>query len=160
MTIFMLKNKFGFQLINLAIILLTLASCATTRNSIAIEEGWELIGESKVNFGRDRDVIDIVNANRYTAVRYKVMYKDVRIQDMKVVFPNGDKLTPIVNANLVAGQYSKDIELGAEGKQVRSIEFNYRSKGSIFRGRAKVLVLGKRFVQAYYPVPVPMQQQQ
>lgn len=160
MTFFTHKKRFGLQLFSLAIILLSFVSCNTTRNSIAIEEGWELIGESKVNFGRDRDVIDIVNANRYTAVRYKVMYKDVRIQDMKVVFPNGDKLTPIVNANLVEGQYSKDIELGADGKQIRSIEFSYRSKGSIFRGRAKVLVFGRRFVQAYYPVPVPMQQQQ
>ena len=160
MTIFMHKKRYILQLLTLSFILLGFVSCNTTRNSIAIEEGWELIGESKANFGRDRDVIDIVNTKLYTAVRYKVMNKDIRIQDMKIVFPNGDKLTPIVNADLVEGQYSKDIELGAEGRQIRSIEFSYRSKGSIFKGRAKVLVLGKRYVQLYYPTPVPMQQQQ
>jgi len=155
----MRKKMFGFKLLTIGLILTALLACNSTRNSIAIEEGWELIGESKANFVGDHDVIDVVNANRYTAVRYKVLNKDIRIKDMKVVYPSGDKLTPIINANLVEGQYSKDIELGADGKQIRSIEFSYRSKGSIFKGRAKVWVFGKRFVQAYYPVPVPIQQQ-
>ena len=158
MILFVIKKNMGVKLLALSLLLVGLVSCNSSRNSIAIEEGWELIGESKANFVRDRDVIDVVNANRYTTVRYKVLNKDLRIKDMKVVFPSGDKLTPVINANLVEGQYSKDIALGADGKQIRSIEFSYRSRGSIFKGRATVLVFGKRYVQAYYPVPVPTQQ--
>jgi hypothetical protein len=87
----------GEKLLALSLLLVGLVSCSSTRKSIAIEEGWELIGESKANFVRDRDVIDVVNANCYTTVRYKVLNKDVRIQDMKVEFPSSDKLTPVIN---------------------------------------------------------------
>jgi hypothetical protein len=60
-------------------------------------------------------------------------------------------------ANIVESQHSKDIELGAGGKQIRSIEFSYHSRGSIFKERATILVFGKRYVQAYYPLLAPTQ---
>lgn len=121
-------------------------SCSSTRRSIAIEEGWELIGESKVNFVRDRDQVDVVSANRFTAIRFKVENRDIRLNGLNVVYQNGDKLAPVIDDVIVADQYSRDIELGPEGKMIRSIDFKYRTTGNVLKGRGNVLVFGKRYV--------------
>jgi len=81
----------------------------------------------------------------YTAIRFKVENKDIHLKDLEVVYQNGDRLTPTIDDDIAAEQYSRVIELGPEGKMIRSVEFNYRSKGSILKSRAKILVFGKRY---------------
>jgi hypothetical protein len=121
-------------------------SCGSSRRSIAIEEGWELLGESKVDFIRDKDQVDVISSNRYTALRFKVEKRDIRLNDLNVVYQNGDKLSPVIDDVIVADQYSRDIELGPEGKSIRSVDFKYRTTGSMLKGRGNVLLFGKRYV--------------
>ena len=137
-----------FALLTCALIF-TSFSCSNSRRSITIEEGWDLLGEEKVNFVRDRDEITVYNTERYTAIRFKVEKKDVRINELKVVFQNGDKLDPVMDEVVQKDQYSKIVELSKLGTPVRSIQFKYRSTGSILKGRANVLVFGKRYVAPY-----------
>ena len=139
-------------------VLAVVLSCSSTRNTIAIEQGWELIGETKVNFVRDRDQIRVMSNNRYTSIRFRVEKKDIILKNLNIVYQNGDKLAPLIDEQLTAEQNSRDIELGADGKYISSIEFSFRSKGSLLKGQARILVFGKRFEQPYYPVPVPVKQ--
>ena len=133
------------------ILLLILAiSCSSTRRSISIEEGWDLLGEQKVNFVRDRDGIKVFSNTAYTAIRFKVENREVRINELNVVYQNGDKLNPAIDDVVAADQYSKIIELTPEGKIIRSVDFSYRTTGNVLRGRANVLVFGKRYVQPAY----------
>ncbi|MEJ7627122.1 MAG: hypothetical protein WKF35_09675 [Ferruginibacter sp.] len=122
-------------------------SCGSARRTLAIEEGWELLGELTVDFARDSDKLDINSTTRYSALRFKVENREVKIRDLKIVFANLDKLEPSIDEVIPADQYSKIIELGPEGKDVRSIEFKYRTTGNLLKGRAKVLVFGKRYNQ-------------
>ena len=133
------------------ILLLILAiSCSSTRRSISIEEGWDLLGEQKVNFVRDRDGIKVFSNTAYTAIRFKVENREVRINELNVVYQNGDKLNPAIDDVVAADQLSKIIELTPEGKIIRSVDFSYRTTGNVLRGRANVLVFGKRYVQPAY----------
>ncbi len=141
------------RLITLFILSITFAgllSCGSSRRSIAIEEGWELLGESKVDFIRDKDQVDVISSNRYTALRFKVEKRDIRLNDLHVVYQNGDKLSPVIDDVIVADQYSRDIELGPEGKSIRSVDFKYRTTGNILKGRGNVLLFGKRYVAPVY----------
>ena len=124
-------------------------SCSSSRKTISIEEGWDLLGENKVNFVKDKDEVIVYNTERYTALRFKVENKDVRINELKVVFQNGDKLDPVMDDVVQKDQFSKVIELSKLGTSIRSINFRYRSTGSILKGRANVLVFGKRYVAPY-----------
>lgn len=151
------EKKIRNSLLLLALIGIV-TSCSSSRNTIAIEQGWELIGETKVNFVRDRDEIKVMSNNRYTAIRFRVEKKDIILKDLNVVYQNGDKLAPLIDEQLAADQNSRDIELSADGKYISSIAFSFRSKGSLLKARAKILVFGKRFEQPYYPVPVPVKQ--
>jgi len=129
--------------------LLILNACSSSRRALPVEEGWDLLGEQKVNFVRDRDAITVYNTNRYTAIRFKVEKKDIILNDLKIVYENGDKLTPTIGDKIMADQFSRIIDLGPEGKLIRSVEFKFRSTGNVLKGRANVLIFGKRYTQPY-----------
>jgi hypothetical protein len=142
-----MKKYLIAQIYFLAILLCSSVACTTTR-SIAIEEGWELLGEQKVNFIRDKDEIIVSSRNEFTALRFKVEHKDTRINYLKVYFRSGDILQPAIDDIINANQNSRVIELAREGRPIDKIEFKYHTVGSNpFKGRANVLVFGKK----YYP---------
>ena len=125
------------------------ASCGGSRRTVGIEEGWELLGEEKVNFVRDKDEIDVRSRNQFTAIRFKVEDRDIRLHDLEITYQNGDKLTPAVDIEIPAGQSSRIIELAADGKYIDKISFSYRTTGNLLKGRAKVLILGQRYNPGY-----------
>lgn len=130
-------------------IIVLLQSCGSSRRTVGIEDGWELISEQKVNFVRDRDAIEVRSRNMFTAIRFKVEDRDVRISELKITYQNGDKLEPSIDENISAGQSSRIIDLALEGRYIDKIEFSYRTTGNILKGRANVLVLGKRYNPGY-----------
>jgi hypothetical protein len=112
---------------------------------VGLEEGWEVLGESKVNFIRDKDVIPVQSRSSFTAIRFRVEDRDIRISELKVQFDNGDKLEPAIDEEVKAGDNSRIIDLAREGRIINNIEFSYRTTGSILQGRAKVLIIGRRY---------------
>ena len=125
--------------------LLIISSCGPSRRSIAIEEGWDLLGERKVDFVIDKDIIDVHSSYRYTTLRFKVEAHDIKLNDLKIYYQNGDKLEPALDDIIPADQYSREIELSRDGKFVTKIEFKYHTTGNILKGRANLLVFGKRY---------------
>src|SRR5579875_1114923 len=115
----------------LSLSLLVLPSCSSSRRSIGVEAGWDLLGERKVNFVRDKDEITVNSRYTYTTIRFRVENKDISISELKVYFNNGDKLEPAVNEVIRANESSRFIELGQQGRFINRIEFKYRSTGSI-----------------------------
>ena len=145
-----LFDKNFSRILLVVITVVSLVACSTARRTLAIEEGWELLGESKANFVRDKDQVNVLSAERFTAIRFKVEDKDIHLSNINVVYQSGDKLSPVMDEDIVAGQLSRVVELGTEGKSIRSVDFSYRSKGNILKGRAKILVFGKRYVAPTY----------
>ena len=124
---------------------LALLACGSSRRIVGLEEGWELLGEQKVAFVNDKDVIEVRSPNQFTAIRFLVEDKDVRLKDLKIQFENGDKIEPALDDVIKAGEQSRVIELAADGRRISSIEFKYRSMGSLLEGRANVVITGKRY---------------
>lgn len=143
-----MKNSLAYRLlilIPLICLFLILSSCGSSRRTLTIEEGWELIGETKVNFVRDRDEIAVTSAQQFTALRFKVEGREIKLNELTVYFSNGDKLEPSVDEVIPADQFSRDIELSRDGRYLQKIAFRYRTTGNILKGRADVLVFGKRY---------------
>lgn len=126
------------------LLLATLSSCFSSSRTIAVEEGWEIIGETKVNFVRDNDELDVKSYNRFTAIRFRVEDREIRMNELEIVFDNGDVLKPQLDETIPADRYSRDIEVNQEGRVIDRIRFRYRTTGNVLRGRAKVLVFGRK----------------
>jgi hypothetical protein len=126
-------------------LILIMVSCGPTRRSIAIEEGWDLLGEVKADFVRDKDAIEVHSSNKFTDIRFKVEKHEIRLNNLTVYYQNGDKLSPALDDIIPADQYSRDIQLAPDGKYINKIEFKFRTTGNVLKGRANVLVFGKRY---------------
>ena len=126
-------------------LLLFLVSCGPSRRSIAIEEGWDLLGELKPDFIRDKDVIEVHSSNKFTDIRFKVEKHEVRLNNLTVFFQNGDRLSPSLDEVIAPDQYSRNIEIATDGKFINKIEFQGRTTGNVLKGRANVIVFGKRY---------------
>lgn len=122
-----------------------IASCGSSRRSIGIEEGWELLSERKVNFVRDKDEVLVESRNLFTAIQFRVEDRSIRLNDLKIYFENGDKLEPSIDEVIPANATSRIIELARDGRRIDKIEFKYRTTGSLIKGRANVLLLGKKY---------------
>jgi hypothetical protein len=138
-----LKFFFIFSLVFITI------SCGSSTRTIAVEEGWELLGESKANFVRETDVINVNSRSQFTDLRFKVEKRDIKLTELKITFESGDKLEPAIDEIIPAGRESKLIELAKDGRTITRIEFRYRTTGSIVKGQAKILVFGKRYHSGY-----------
>jgi|SRR5215204_4561614 len=126
-------------------VLLLSASCGSSRRTIAIEEGWELLDDRKVDFVRDKDVIEVKSQSQLVGIRFTVEDRDIHINELKVYFDNGDKLEPAIDEVVAAGENSRFIEFASQGRYVNKIEFKYRTTGSILKGRAHVLTFGRKY---------------
>jgi hypothetical protein len=138
-----MKKIIGLAL--LSSFVLIAVSCGSSRRTLVVEEGWEMLGQAKVNFVRDKDVVDVTSENKYTAIKFRVEDREIRLNDLKVYFTNGDKLEPSMDDVIGEDQYSRDIEVGKEGRMIDKVEFTFRTTGNILKGRANIIVLGKKY---------------
>ena len=104
---------------------------------------WVLIGERKVNFLIDRDVIQVKGNDNYSQLKIKVKDGPVQIKDMDVHFENGDKFDVSLKQKMAQGTESRVIDLPGGSRNVKKIEFWYETRG-FRKGRSTVEVWGKR----------------
>lgn len=104
---------------------------------------WNLIGEKKVSFLVDRDVIQVIGNNNYSQIKLKVKDGPVHILDMDVYFENGDKFDVAIKQKFANGGESRVIDLPGGGRNIKKIEFWYETRG-FAKGRGRVQVWGKR----------------
>ena len=104
---------------------------------------WNLIGEKKVSFIVDRDVIHVTGNDNYRQLKLKVKDGPVHILDMDVHFENGDKFDVSIRQRISQGGESRVIDLPGGSRNIKKIEFWYETKGLI-KGKGRVQVWGKR----------------
>ena len=103
---------------------------------------WEQLGCRKVGFLVDRDVVPVGRlAGRYEAVRLSVANNAIFLNDVKVVYANGQMDDYPVRTQVPAGGLTRAIDLKGERRAIKQIELTYRSRPS-FKGRATVCVMG------------------
>ncbi len=96
-------------------------------------ENWELLGEERVGFGVDRDVItlphneDHYRNKMYRRLRFVAEGGDIRLRALKLVYINGHVEDLPVGRTLTPGQ-NLDVDLRGERSFLRQIEMVYQSR--------------------------------
>ena len=142
-----LRKIVSFSLIFAAVIIFS--SCGSSSKTIAVEDGWELLGDTKAGYIRETDVINVTSRNQFTAIKFRVEGQQLKLNSLGVYFDNGDKLSPAVSDIITPGTESRIIELGAQGRYISKIELKYRSDGKFLSTKAKVYVFGRRYRTGY-----------
>ena len=125
----------------LAITLFSLSSFDSTRDSAG---AWKLIGDKKVSFGVDHDVINVGEiGDKFRVLRLKVTDGPIRIYDMKVHFDNGTVQDVSLRMSIPENGESRLINLHGGLRQLKKIEFWYETAG-FQDGKSRVAVWGRR----------------
>jgi hypothetical protein len=122
--------------------ILVAGSCASTRSSDKRE--WVLLGREKVGFINESDAITVNKKTAYTAIRFLVEDRPIRLHDLKIYFDNGTAFDASVDSDIQPGEYSRVIDLPGNKRKIDKIEFRYRTTGNILKGRATIKLYGMR----------------
>lgn len=105
---------------------------------------WELLGQQKVGFGVDRDVVRVgARDGAFTSIQLRVRGNDIEVLDVKVRYGNNEIDDIPVRSLIRAGGSSGVLDLRGRNRIIESVQLIYRSRPS-FRGQATVEVWGRR----------------
>ena len=105
---------------------------------------WERLGCVEVGRRTDRDVIEVGRREgRFRAIRLEVSGNDVDVQDLKVVYANGQPDDIRVRSELREGTQTRPLDLKGRDRAIARIEIvsrrDFKGRG---RGRARICVAG------------------
>jgi Protein of unknown function (DUF2541) len=115
----------------------------TTAAAGAASAGGDvLFGAQYVGFGVDRDVIRVGNEiGKFDKIRLRVLDNDIHINEIKVVYANGETDALAVNADIPKNSRTNWIDLKGD-RFIKEIQMVYKSKPS-FKGQARIEVFGQ-----------------
>jgi Protein of unknown function (DUF2541) len=104
--------------------------------------GDVLFGSQTVGFGVDRDVIRVgAEVGKFDKIRLRVLDNDIYLNEMKVVYGNGESETLAVAADVKQNTRTKWFNLKGD-RFIKEIQLVYRARPG-FRGQAHVEVFGE-----------------
>jgi hypothetical protein len=113
--------------------------------------GDVLFGVQYVGFNIDRDVIKIGRElGKFSRIRLRVLDNDLFLNEMRVVYTNGEPDVLAVSANVPANSRTRWFDLKDE-RFIKEIQLVYKSRPG-FRGQARVEVYGE-FADGWYSEP-------
>lgn len=126
----------------------SLGACAgggdVVRVGSEIEPGVVYLGHRQVDFGVDRDVIQVAPyEGRFSALRVRVADAPVELYGIRVHFKNGETWSPETRLFFGRGEITRRIDLPGDDRAVRAVEFLYKSTRPR-AGKARVQVFGIR----------------
>ena len=123
------------------------AAAPTTEPAPAQPAGWTFLGERKVDFRAERDVIPVTaSEGTFRRIRIEVKGRAVKIHDMKVTFGNGETVDVPVRFGFKPGSESRAIDLPGKARVIRKVALIYdtvnpgRARGQ--GGKAHVRLFG------------------
>ncbi len=120
--------------------------CISTsfKASTGASDNWVFLGDKKVGFGVDHDVIVFSNwKDDVRQVKLKVTDGPLRMYKMKIYFDNGNFQDVELRNRFTQGSESRIIDLDGGLRHLSKIEFWYETKG-FRKGRSRVAVWGKK----------------
>jgi hypothetical protein len=91
------------------------------------KKGWHKIGETSVDFKRDRDAVDILGANRFAAIRFRVDDAPIDLIGAEVYYESGDKQDLKMSASIKPPGETDVINLNGGERSVKKIVFIYKT---------------------------------
>ncbi len=105
-------------------------------------DNWVELGCERAGYLGERDVIQVGrNKGQFRALRVSATSNSVAINDMKVIFANGDYERLMVQQDIREGTTSQPMDLPGERRSIERIEMAYQSKPN-FKAQARVCVHG------------------
>jgi hypothetical protein len=88
---------------------------------------WHKIGQTSVNFDTDRDEVAVSGADKFAALKFKVMDVPIHLMSMEVYFDDGNKQDININFPIKPKGESRVIELEGGERDLKKVVFVYKT---------------------------------
>lgn len=107
-------------------------------------ENWELLGEKRVGFVADHDVIEVGRGEgRFRKIKIVAHDNDVDLERLKIVYGNGEPEVINTEIKIHRGGESRVIDLEGYARSIQRVELWYHTKfRHLLRGEAHVQIYG------------------
>lgn len=106
-------------------------------------DGWVHMGARQVDFRSDHDVIPVEGRTKFNSILVAVEGADVELYNISVNFANGEHFDPEARLVFEENSRSRVIDLPGTARDIKNIEFRYRTLRQGSDGKAIVHVYGK-----------------
>ncbi len=106
------------------------------------KSGWHKIAETTVDFAKERDVVSVLMADRFSALQFKVQEAAIDIISLEVVYESGDNQMIEVNTPIKAHSQSGIIDLNGGERNIKTISFVYKTMPNSKDTKAQVEIWG------------------
>jgi hypothetical protein len=115
-------------------------------NKVVVSDktGWHKIGETYVDFKRDRDEINVLGADRFASLQFAVTEAPVHVMKLEVQYEDGSMKEVPVDMILEPGAESKIIDLKGAESNVKKVIFVYHTVGGRHDEKAHVELWGMK----------------
>jgi hypothetical protein len=103
---------------------------------------WHKIGETTVNFNTDRDEISVIGADKFAAIKFKVVDVPIHLLSMEAHFDKGGKQNINVNFPIKPKGESRVIEFDGGEQDLKKIVFVYKTIANQSDRQARVELWG------------------
>ena len=122
---------------------IALFSFSNLKNTISTTGEWRFLGDKRVGFGVDHDVINFGDwHDDVRQIKLKVTDGPLKMYSMVIHFDNGTMQNVGLRFQFAQGSESRVIDLDGGLRHLSSIEFTYETHGFL-RGKARVAVWGR-----------------
>ena len=90
-------------------------------------KGWHKIGETTVDFKREKEEVFILGANRFAVIKFRVKDEPIDLVSTEIVYESGDGESITINAHVKAPGDSREINLNGGERSVKKIVFVYKT---------------------------------
>lgn len=115
---------------------------AQTKIVISDKKGWHKIGETTVDFTKERDEVTVLGANRFASLIFRVDDAPVNLIDIEVVYDSGDNQKVRLNSHIKAPGQTKEIELKGGERNIKKIVFVYKTLSNTKDVKAHIEIYG------------------
>ena len=123
---------------------LLLVALMTVLSFGAVAGDWKKLGQRRVSFGADHDVIHVSGfKGKYDSIAFKVEDAPIFMRKVKVIFGNGRHQTFYINKRWSRGKRSLPYRLLEGDRVINKVELDYKTAGGAYRS-AEVKLYGKR----------------
>ena len=103
------------------------STIAQTKVVLSDKTGWHKIGETTVDFTKDRDEVSVIGADRFAALIFKVDEAPIDLISIEVVYESGDNQKVNVNFPIKSPGQSKSIDINGGERSIKKINFVYKT---------------------------------
>ena len=118
------------------------AVAQTPKVVVSDKTGWHKIGETTVDFKREREEIEIFGANRFAAIKFRVEDEPVDLVYADVQYESGDNQKININTHVKSPGYTREVTLNGGERSIKKIVFVYKTLPNVNNKKAHVEIWG------------------